>query len=76
MAHSTGSKDNRFIKKDHLYYAIGRKAIELPGRKGVRKLFESKSAEMDKYVKANEMDLTKESHLIAAFDYYNSLVKK
>lgn len=76
VAHSTGSKDNRFIKKGHLYYAIGRKAIELPARKGVRKLFESKSVEMDKYVKVNEMDLTKESHLTAAFDYYNSLVKK
>ena len=76
VAHSTGSKDNRFLKRDHLYYAIGRKAIEMPNKKAIRKLFESKSVEMDKYIKVNEIDLTKESHLSATFDYYNSLVKK
>ncbi len=74
--HTTGSKDDRFLKRTELYYAIGTKAIELPNRKGTQKLFDSRKAEMEKFIKVNEIDLSKESHLLAVFNYYNSLVKK
>lgn len=75
-AHSVGSQDNKFIKKPKLYLASGKKAYELPSKKGIRKLFESRAAEMEEYMKMNEIDLKKESHLINTFEHYNSLVKK
>ena len=74
--HSTGSRDDRFLKRTELYYAIGAKALELPNRKGTQKLFDSRKAEIEKFIKVNAIDLSKESHLTALFNYYNSLVKK
>ncbi len=74
--HSTGSKDDRFLKRSELYYAIGTKALELPNRKSTQKLFDSRKDEIAKFIKVNVIDLSKESHLVALFNYYNSLVKK
>jgi hypothetical protein len=74
--HYTGSKDNRFIKHTDLYYATGTNALELPNRKGTIKLMESRKAEIDKFIKVNEIDLSVERHIIALFDYYNSITKK
>ncbi|MDZ4716342.1 MAG: hypothetical protein SH819_12830 [Cytophagales bacterium] len=76
MAHSVGSKDNKFIKNQHLYYAVGHKAVKLPNRKSVRKLFDSQAVEMEKFIKVNEIDLSQERHVIAAFEHYNALVRK
>jgi hypothetical protein len=74
--HNTGSKDNRFLKTVNLYYAVGTTAKELPGKKGITKLFGERTKETDKFIKVNEINLGKENHLVALFDYYNSLVKK
>jgi len=74
--HSTGSKDNRFIKSADLYYAIGTKALKLPGRKGILKLLESQKPAIDKFIEVNDLNLGKEWHLVQLFDHYNSLVKK
>ncbi len=71
--HYTGSKDNRFIKHADLFYATGQTALELPNRRGILKLMESKKAEVDKFSKTNELDLSNERHIIALFDYYNSI---
>ena len=71
--HYTGSKDNRFIKHTELFYAKGNSALELPNRKGILKMMESRKEEVDKFVKVNELNLTVERHIIALFDYYNSL---
>lgn len=74
--HSTGSKDNRFMKRTDLYYASGSTALELPGRKGILKLMESRKAEVDQFIKVNEVNLGTERHIVALFDYYNSITKK
>ncbi len=74
--HYTGSKDNRFIKRSKLYYAVGTTALELPNRKGILKLMESRKDEINKFIKVNELYFTNERHLISLFDYYNSLTKK
>ena len=74
--HYTGSKDNRFIKRSDLYYTAGNTAIELPNRKGILKLMQSHKQEVEKFMKVNEINLTVERHLVALFDYYNSLTKK
>lgn len=71
--HNTGIKDNRFMKNTELYYAQGQKAMELPNRKGILKLMESHKEEVDKFIKVNQINLSVERHLIALFDYYNSL---
>jgi hypothetical protein len=74
--HNTGSKDNRFIKSADVYYAVGNKAMKLPGRKGILKLMESQKAAIDKFIEINDLDLGKEWHQVMLFDHYNSLVKK
>jgi hypothetical protein len=74
--HYTGSKDNRFIKRTELYVAAGTKAYELPSRKTTLKMMESHKAEIDKFIKVNEINFSIERHLVALFDYYNSLTKK
>lgn len=72
--HYTGSKDNRFIKHTKMYYARDNKALELPGRKGILKLMESHKEEIDKFIKVNLINFSNERHVVALFDYYNSLV--
>ncbi|MBL7852149.1 MAG: hypothetical protein JNN04_14700 [Cyclobacteriaceae bacterium] len=74
--HYTGSKDNRFIKRTDIYYATATNALELPNRKGILKLMESHKDEVEKFMKVNEINITIERHLVALFDYYNSLTKK
>ena len=73
--HNTGIKDNRFMKKSELFYAAGSSANKLPGRKGILKLMESQKEKVDKFIQVNEINLGVERHLIALFDYYNSLTK-
>jgi len=72
--HNTGSKDNRFLKHSELFYAKDKNALELPGRKGILKLMESRKEEIDKFIKVNVINLSNERHIAALFDYYNSLV--
>lgn len=74
--HYTGSKDNRFIKRTKLYYAVGSTALELPNRKGTLKLMESRKDEINKFIKVNELNLGNDRHIVSLFDYYNSLTKK
>lgn len=74
--HYTGSKDNRFIKKTEIYVASGAKAYELPNRKTILRMMESHKQEVDKFIKVNEINMSIERHLVALFDYYNSLTKK
>lgn len=74
--HQTGSKDNRFIKRTELYYASGNNALELPGRKGILNLMTSHKEEIDKFVKVNEINMSVDRHVVALFDYYNTLTKK
>jgi len=74
--HQTGSRDNRFVKRTELYYAVGTNAFELPNRKGILKLMESRKEDVEKFIKVNEINLSAERHTIALFDYYNSITKK
>jgi len=76
LAQSVGSKDNQFFKIPKLYYAKNGVTLKLPNRRGTMKLFESRKEEMNKFIEVNELDMSKEPHLITAFNHYNSLVKK
>lgn len=76
LIHNVGGKDNKYIKKPHLYYSKEKTVIKIPNRKGILKLMESRKEDVDKFIKVNEIDLGKEGHLAATFNYYNGLVKK
>lgn len=76
VVHSVGNKDNQFLKKAKLYYAIGPTALKLPGKKGIRQLFGPHMDAMLKFIEVNQIDLDKESHVQATFEYFNSLAKK
>lgn len=76
LAHNVGTGDNKYIKKPKLYYASGSHALRLPGNKSLIKLLDGKQKEINRFIKINELDLNREHHVQALFDYYNSLVRK
>jgi hypothetical protein len=76
LVHNTGTKDNKFLKIVDFYIAQGTKATKLPNRKGILKLMASHNDEVEKFMKVNEISTSNERHLVAVFDYYNSLIKK
>ncbi|MCS6972914.1 MAG: hypothetical protein N2044_03420 [Cyclobacteriaceae bacterium] len=73
VALNVGSRDHQFITKTHLYYLIGSTFRLLPPKKKMLFLFNDHQAEIQRFVKINELDLTNEYHVQALFDYYNSL---
>ena len=74
--HYTGSKDNRFIKHSELYYASGTNALELPNRKGILKLMGSRKAEIEQFIKVNEINMANERHIVILFEFYDNLTRK
>lgn len=76
LSHSVGTNDNKFLKISTLLYAVSKTAQKLPNKKGTMKLLESRKEEIEKFIDVNDLDLSRENHLTAVFDYYNSLVKK
>lgn len=74
--HNAGNTDHKFIKRAELYYVRDDHAYRLPARKNVVKMFDAKKPEIDKFIKVNELDLSKDSHVVALFDYYNLLAAK
>lgn len=71
---NVGSKDHRYIKKPHYFVVKDDKMMELPGRK-IPAVFPDHQEDIQKFVKKNSLDLSHEGHLVALFDYYNSLTK-
>lgn len=71
---NVGSKDHRYIKKPHYYMVKDNIMTALPGRK-IPTVFPDHQQEVQQFVKKNSLDLSHEGHLIALFDYYNSLTR-
>jgi hypothetical protein len=73
VALNVGSRDTRITKKHFLYYTVGNQALPWPGKKQGLKIFSDKAKEVNEFIKVNELDLSKEGHLRALVDYYNSI---
>lgn len=76
LSHNTGNRENRFVKKEEIYYTKGTVTEKIPKRKGILELMQSQKEAVETYIKVNDLNLSSEKHLIAVFNYYNSLTKK
>jgi hypothetical protein len=70
---NVGSRDHKYLKKDHLYYISGDIIRKLPGKKDFTKIFGDRKEEMDKYIRTNQLNIHKESDLITLFNYFNGV---
>ena len=69
-----GTRDDKIIKKEILYYAKDGVAYELPkSRKKILAIFGENSDKIAEYVKVNELDHSNRTDIIRVFTYYNSL---
>jgi len=69
---NVGSKDPQCIKKVNLLYAQNNIVEELPGKKSIPSIFGNAEADVQKFIKTNQLNLAKENNIIALFEYYNS----
>ncbi len=69
---NVGSRDHKLIKKTHYYSLINNTFAPLPKKK-LETVFPDHKAEVQRFIKINTLDLDREDHLQALFDYYNSL---
>lgn len=71
---NVGSRDDKILKKQELYYVRGNQVVEVPSsKKKLLPVFGDKSAAVEKYAKDNALTYTKEEHLKLMFEHYNSL---
>jgi hypothetical protein len=66
-----GSKDHRYLKKEHLYYLREGELQPLPSKKSIPSLLVGKENAVRDFIKANQLNLGKENHLIKLFEYFN-----
>ncbi|MDL5048807.1 hypothetical protein QQ054_22600 [Oscillatoria amoena NRMC-F 0135] len=69
---NVGSRDHKLIKKLHYYYLINNTFSPLPKKK-LETIFPDHQPEVQKFIKINSIDLAREDHLQALFEYYNSI---
>ncbi|MBN8578153.1 MAG: hypothetical protein J0L66_14505 [Cytophagales bacterium] len=70
---NVGSKDYRFLKKDHFHYVKAGVLTEVPGKKNFPKIFGDKEKIMSEYITKNNLSISNEKELARIFDYYNRL---
>jgi hypothetical protein len=68
---NVGSKDYRFLKREHLYYIMDRTLNELPGKKNFVKIFGGAENQIEKFISSNNLSISKIGDLIQIFDFYN-----
>jgi hypothetical protein len=74
VALNVGNRDHQFIHKTRLYYLIGNTFRPVPeSRKKVIHIFPDRTDQIEKFIRMNQLDPTKEHHLIAIVEYYNAL---
>lgn len=72
VALNVGSLDHKLIKKTRYYYLINNTFTELPKKK-LEFIFPDHRPDVQRFIKINALDLSREDHLQALFGYYNSL---
>lgn len=73
VALNVGNRDHEFIRKTNLYYLVGDTYKPLPQRKKLPSIFPDKQAELQKFIKLNQLDLGSEHHIQSLIDFYNNL---
>ncbi|MCK6618222.1 MAG: hypothetical protein L6Q51_11330 [Cyclobacteriaceae bacterium] len=72
VALNVGSLDHKLIKKVH-YYSLYNNVFKPLPKKKFETVFPDHHPEIQRFIRINTLDLAREDHLQALFDYYNSL---
>lgn len=70
---NVGSKDYRFIKKDHFYYLKDKSVLEIPSKRNFSKIFGDKQKDVERYMIDKDLSPNKDKDLIKIFDYYKRI---
>lgn len=69
-----GSKDHRYVKKEHFYYVAKNVVSPLPKKKELFDIFGDKKVELQKFSDEQNINLKNSMGLERLFTYYNQLV--
>lgn len=70
---NVGSKDYRFIKKEHFYYMKDNSVFEIPGKRNFSKIFGARQKDIEKYMIDKDLSPNKDKDLIKIFSYYKNI---
>jgi hypothetical protein len=71
---NVGSRDDKVIKKEELFYAKDNLVYEVPkSKKKLLPIFGDRREEVEQFIKSNSIDVSDEGNLKRIFTYYNSL---
>lgn len=70
---NTGHRENRYIKKPHYFIIANGHIDEIESKNQLIELLSDKKAEVNDFIKKNAINVKSEGHLVALFEYYNSL---
>ena len=74
---NVGSTDDKILKKEEFYLLQDGKIVEVPSsRKKLVSFFGEHAADVEKFIKDENLVVSKENDLQRIFSHYNSLVKK
>jgi hypothetical protein len=69
-----GTRDDKIIKKEALYYTKSGVAYELPrSRKKFLAVFENETNKVEEFIELNNLDVSDKDHVKRIFLHYNSL---
>jgi hypothetical protein len=71
----TGSRDDKLIKNEYLYYAEEKNVSKVPKRK-LTEIFKNLAPDMENFIKEQGLNPKEVAHLIKIFQKYNSLSAK
>lgn len=71
IALNVGRDDFKFTKSERYFYSDDGILIELPTPKKILQIFKDDSGRMKRFIELNNLDLTKEDHIIELIHYYN-----
>lgn len=75
-AFDVGSRDAKILKKTAFYHASGNALTKVTNKKNLLASFGDQAADMEKYMKINQLSVNKEQGLMRIFEYYNSKFKE
>lgn len=76
VALDVGSKDDRVLKKEILYFSRESSLYEIKNKKSLGSAFLDRQEQVDVFIRNNKLSFSNERDLITLFEYYNSLEEK
>ena len=73
VAFDVGSRETQIRKKTAWYYVRDQSILKITNKKRLLEVFGERSAEMDKYIKINQLPVNDQEGLVRIFQHYNKI---